>query len=512
MKFINNIKSIGWLAILLIALNACNNKWDEHYAEENFDLPTNTIYEYLKTNDQLSKFVEMLDQTGYNQALESAQTYTVWAPTNDALASVALSDSVLVNQIVRTHITRNRYSASGNSLEEINVLSGKFVPFNYDGADYSFGENALLSADINTKNGLVHIINQYVPYQQNIWEFIHANDEMDSLSKFLNDKSELTFSYELSTEIGYSEDGDPIYDSVFVIQNEILDQLGAFNTEDSIYSVILPTDTAWNEAYDRISPYFVFSTNMGGESRRDEMSKFTIIKDFAYRQNITDPTSYSSLVTTSGTEYLNPSYLFEGTSYNELSNGKAYVTDLMPFSDTLSWFKEIRIEAEQEAYRENSNSNLYTRSSEGTSFETSNNNYVFVEATSTSNLAAPEVQFSIPNVLSAKYKIYCVFVPNTIVNESDLRPMVPTFTLTYIRSSSGRTSRRTLTPDVAETSPTDITKMYLGEFTFDYANVVDGDFEDMLITLTVRSGVRTSETADYSRDMRIDCIILEPSL
>lgn len=511
MKLINNIKSFKLLVLLAMLSVACNNNWEDHYAESSYDLPAYNIYEYLSSNSELSTFVKMLDISNYDQLLKSPQTFTVWAPTNEALSEIELSDTVLVAQIVKTHVTRNRYTTSGNELTEINVSSGKYISFGGAASDFSFGEVPLAESNINTNNGLVHIIGKYVPYKKNIWEFIHSEENFDSISTYLLENNKATFSFELSPEIGFNDAGQPVYDSVFIQQNEILNQLGAIDSEDSIYTVILPTDTAWREAYQRISSYYVFPDDFGGASRQNEKTKFGIIKDFAYREFIEDPNSFSTLTSTSNSIYEDPASLFEGADYYELSNGAAYVSDQMPFSDTLSWFKQIKIEAEQELNRENSNSNIYTRSSEGTNFETSNDNYIYVEATSTSNLATPRVEFFFPNILSATYKVYCVFVPNSIIDESDLRPMKAKFTLNYI-TSSGSTRRKTLRPDIDLTSTTEVTKMYLGEFTFDFASVADEEYPELLTSLLVTSNVKTNETEEYSRDMRIDCVILEPIL
>ncbi len=512
MKINKNIKSFKILVLLAMVSIACNNNWEDHYAEDNYDVPAYNIYEYLKSNSELSTFVKMIDLNGYDQLLKSAQTYTVWAPTNEALSEIDLEDSELITQIVQTHVSRNRYTTSGVDLVDINVLSGKNVSFGIEADRYSFGKVPLAESNINTNNGLVHIIENYVPYQKNIWEFIHSDDNIDSLSNYLLENTKSTFSFELSPEIGYNEDGEPIYDSVFIQENEILSQLGAFDIEDSTYTVIIPTDTAWREAYGRISSYYVFPDILGGAMRQNEKTKFNIIKDFAYRELVEDPSDYSELTSTSNGIYEDPEYLFDGASYYELSNGAAYLTDKMPFMDTLSWFKEIRIEAEQELNRENTNSNVYTRSSEGTNFETSNDNYIYVEGTGTAKITSPKVEFFFPEILSATYKIYCVFVPNSIVDEEDLRPMKAKFTLNYIRTSSGRTGRKTLTPEIELTSPTEVTKMYLGEFSFDFANVADEEYPELLTSLLVTSDVNTTETEEYSRDMRIDCIILEPVL
>ena len=511
MKY-KKLKDLVPLSVLIIGLlvAACTKEWDDHYDESSFDLPDKTVTQYIKEQPDLSTFYIMLQQTGYDSILNASQAYTVWSPNNSALAGINLSDAELVKKTVQNHITRSRITTSGIDNSFIRMLNNKYVSFSKDASGYTFGENNITSANQPAKNGLVHVIDGYAPYVFNLWEYLDKTNGIDSLRNYIYGESRKVFDAANSTEIGANEDGQVIYDSVFVIWNPILDRLGSIDVEDSTYTAIMPDNNAWNEAYARIAPYYNFPNDAGSTKRQRDLTRFTIIQDMLYRGRITAPANLDSVTSTYGNVFLNPAEIFKGLDYEALSNGLAYVTDKMPFADTTSFFKPIKIEAEQTSGRSNTGSNIFMRSSFGTEFTASGNYYILVDPTSTE----PAVEFSIPNTLSAKYNIYCVFMPAKIVDANNVIPAKAKFQLTYIRRESGSTFIKRITPVNNVTDVDAPTKMFVDQFDFEFANVVDDDFGRIAVKLEVSSAVTPQEeqTGKFSRTMRIDCIILEPVL
>ena len=132
-----------------------------------------------------------------------------------------------------------------------------------------------------------------------------------------------------------------------------------------------------------------------------------------------------------------------------------------------------------------------------------------VISTSTSSSSPSSVSFQIPNTLSAKYNIYCVFVPHTITNKDNLVASQVKFRLTYILSDTGRTRRKTITPVNNTTNISDTTKMLVAPIEFEFADIMDEDQENPIVKLEVISDVFNEEEG-LTPNMRIDCIILEP--
>lgn len=499
-----------YLMLLSLLVNfSCTDIWKEHYDVESFDLADNSISEIVQDDSQLSIFYNMLLITGYDKILNSSQAFTVWAPTNNALAEIDTTDKALVLNIVENHIARSRYTTSGIETESVSMINGKNIFFNRKESGFGFGNNTILNPNLTASNGLVHIIDGYAPYLNNLWEYISKTDKLDSLEAYLYGEVQNIFDPENNKEIGVDSNGTAIYDSSnFIITNPVLDKIGNIETEDSVYTALFPDNDAWTEAYGRIEGYFNFPQNGGGTIRQRSMTQYTLVKDMLFRDWLAQPATLDSLVSTTGSVFQNPGAIFLSSEGEYLSNGIAHVTSQMPFADTASWFKEIKVEAEETDGRTYSNSSIFSRSGFGSGMNVSNNRYILVDPLS----ASPSVKFSIPNTLSAKYNIYCVFVPAKIVNPSDYTPTKATFKLTYIKRSSGSVFTDTFTPANNITSSTGLTKMLVTQFDFDFANIIDEDYEQVSVELEVINDVSSVEesSGEFSRTMRIDCIILEP--
>lgn len=493
---------------VMLATGCKNDKWDEHYDEASFNLPTKTLKEYIQEQSSLSTFSEMLTSTGYDSLLNSSQSFTVWAPTNDALSGVNTSDIELVRKIVTNHIARSRITTSGIENKAIHMLNGKYINFTNQGSAFSFGNSTVVDPNISELNGVVHVIDGYAPYLYNIWEFIGNTDNLDSLRSYLYGNNQKIFDPVHSVEIGSNDDGQVVYDSVFVSFNPVLARIGDLNVEDTTYTAVLPDDNAWNEAYGRIEKYFNFPTDAGGEQRQRELTQYTLVKDMVFPGLVSQPNSLDSLVSTIGNVFHNPGYIFSNAQQVDASNGLIYVTDQIPYADTTLWYKKIKVESENTVGRSNENNSIFTRTSYGTGLTASGNRYILVDPESDKS----SVEFSIPNVLSGKYNIYCVFVPAKIVSPNDMTPSKAKFQLTYISRSSGSTFIKRFTPDNNVTDPNGLTKMFVAQYDFQYASVLSSVYDQVPVKLKVTNDVTTAEeqSGDYSRTMRIDCIILEP--
>lgn len=509
MKILHLEKLILSIVLSAILFTNCDDKWDEHYNQDTLGNPEYNLNEYIAQTSELSIFNQLLKTTGYDKVLATSQSYTVWAPVNNALISIDTTDTDLARKIVRNHITRGSISSITDN-QSVKMLNGKKIGYVYDGSNYIFGDNYVVSANNPTTNGLCNIIDGYAPALDNLWEFIGKNENLDSLEAFIYGQSDTTFDALNSTYLGKDSADQMIYDSsAWIYSNAVLENYGAINNEDSVYTALLPDNDAWDEAYSRISNYYNFPDDAGGAERQSNFTKFRLINDMLYEGRIDDPGSLTSITSTRGTTFSNPAEVFDNAyQTHDLSNGIAFITNQMPNIDT-SWFKKIKVEAEEVDNRTNYNCLIYTRTSYGSGLDISKNKYILVDPTADE----PYVEFSIPNTLSATYNIYCVFVPASIADASDTIPTKVIYELSWINRQSGSVVRRDITEDtLTSTNYTSLTKMWVTEYDFKFANVQDEDYDNVVVKLRVINDVSTEEekNGDYSRTMRIDCIILEP--
>lgn len=507
------LKHIWYLgiALLMVQLVACDDEWDKHYNDISTEKIDMNIPEYIKSQTDWSIFYQMLEKTGYDTILNASLTYTVWVPVNSALENVDLNDEELVLNIVEGHIARFTTSTSGISSERIYMMSEKYNTFYESGSDFKLVDATILTRDAIVNNGAVHSIDEYVPYISSIWEYLGITAGIDSLGKFAYAQDFYEFDPINSVKIGEDDDGQPFYDTAFNYSNKVISLMGKLDDEDSLYTVILPKNSAWIAGYKKLKKLFVISQEEGGEKMQDYVTGLAILKHLTFEGLLTNPEAADSLRATSGKFMKDPARLFSYTEKVSLSNGNAYLADSFNISLAEAGYKTLVVEAESQRNLETSNCEVTAKSSLGTGVKLSNDGYLDVTFTG-SKFSGAGVSIPIPNTLSTKYNIYCVFVPFNLEGGNVIDKTRVKFTLNY-EDANGNSEDIRLKPENDETDTTSVTKMLVGQFEFPVANVqVDPDeYPEVKVSLEIQNTMTDRNKKDgYSLDMRIDAIILEP--
>jgi len=517
--------SFPFIITLILALSAvsCSDVWDEHYNSEPLNKSSLNLYQYISQDTSLTKFAEMLRVTGYDSILSQSQSFTVWAPTNASLTTVDINDSVQVSNIVANHITRFSYSTSilVSAGKTLRMFDNKLLQFEKSGTGFTFGGKPIIKSDLAMQNGIIHIIGEYAPYTLNFWEYIEQTPGLDSLDVYLNSLNLKTYDPVASFQDGV------FVDSVFKTTNIILDYLAALKTEDSTYTAILPDNTAWKEAYNRISPYYKSTVAEGGEVKQMNTAKLILVKDLFFRGRLTN--SYSELDTlesTNGIKLANPGRLFTGAQRAELSNGYGYVTSKINIEAKESWLPEIRVEAENASFDATDlvNYSQTRMSAIGTGYSVSNGRYLKAESKTNSASSNLWVNFQIPNTLAAKYNVYCVFVPASISSPTDSRANKVRFHLSYIDATGKQITNAAIDANNTVTASTTVNaaaiftstpfvvhKMLVAkDVVFPFCNLVNMPRSKVVLRVKNEAGVTGIELVNFNRNLLIDCIILEP--
>lgn len=195
-----------------------------------------------------------------------------------------------------------------------------------------------------------------------------------------------------------------------------------------------------------------------------------------------------------------------------MSNGFGWVTDTMRIKSWNSWCKPIKIEAESNNYRittllGTSNVQSVTASTQNSAVlgRVSNNGYIdVVQSKSSSN---PEVYFKLPKILSTTYDVYCVFVPANITNKNAENNLPNKVNISIGYNSELGASKTWNTSTTYTTTVGKVDTLYAGSITFPIAY---RGLTDYYPFLKIKSSVVSSELLTYSREMRIDCIMLIP--
>ena len=529
-----------------LAFTACTDTWESHYQPKPELNASETLWELIEADPELTKFAEFAKATGYDEVLSQNRFYTVWAPVNDAeffvgkenLDWAEVSDSMLEvfkYEFIENHIADYNHTATGTmSKNLVKMLNGKYNGFNGTTGDYIFKNAAVTQANIAAKNGLLHKTADNAIFTANIWEQLDKESSISLLNGFLKSYNEIRFD-EFNSVQGPTVNGQVTYlDSVINEYNEWFGRIGQLNREDSSYTMFAPTDKAWAEAYEQAKTYFVYDE---ATADRDSLQD-VITKDFMVRHlvfsNTLQKSPTDSLV--SYYSYFRPE-VFKGEDLEklyanlvetkELSNGTLHIVD--SYNYRTFWHDTLRVQgeslygeaegAEVPEYKQAIKSYAtISKDSVDKYYQTSNGNIgVYEPSTPTGN---PTLVYTIKNTLSAKYRIKLVLAPATFVNWRDtvLQPNKFNATLSY-RDLNGK--KKSL--DLGKNITTAPSREKLDTITLIPSNAAEGEdyftfpvnefdltSQETTITQLQIQGKVSAREQGFDRRLRVEQVFLEP--
>ncbi|GHT64284.1 hypothetical protein AGMMS50239_21720 [Bacteroidia bacterium] len=533
---IKNIKYYIVCALLLAVSPACNDAFDSHYNEEKGVTPDLTLWQLIEQNPTLSRFAGIVKKTGYDVLLSSDQSFTVWAPVNEALEQLDMTDEGKLKNIVMTHIARFKYTADNQTETTVFTLNGKRIRFAGEGAQYTMNGSRVATTNQLASNGILQTMQEQIPFVKNLWEYM-TEPEMDSIRKYFDNFHTRVFLPNGSKIIDYV-DGMAVYDSLFYETNEMFYTgryqygVGFLNNEDSVYSMILPNNTAWIKAYNQRKPYFE-TLAPNADSVQYWNTQYAIVQDLVFRGRIEAPghQEEDSLISTRENVFHAPAHLFPQTAPSPASNGLVYITDELKHNYWESWQHHIQAEAEATPTTL-LEEGITTTPAKVRSIYISDKPDItsqFCTLISNGNDSKTDntfLLFKIANTLKAEYRVYAVFAPISYIypNIIDERTKVR-YDIQYLdRTTENLVADKQVwnslvgvtkgsvgkLPDDAsnETNPTSVRKMLLTTITFPEAN-----YREQVTTIRIKllSRITAAEARNgYNNRMLVDYILLEP--
>jgi len=527
-----------------------------------------TLWENIESNPQLTKFAQLVKKTGFDKDLQSSHYYTVWAPVDDAIdmSQYESMDSMrLLNEFVENHIAEYNHAASGSIDERIRALNNKAFNFKGDGQSYTFDEIALNEPNIASINGVLHTLGGVAVFYPNIYSYIlETGTDIDSLRSYF-ERYESTYLDTENSVIGPIVSGKQTYiDSVLVTSNSLLSLLRSdLEHEDSSYTVLIPSDEAWINYYNKVKPCYNYLATMVAQNlsttnietstlkldnayMSDSLTKRHIVNNLvfsnndAYNVKLNDDSpafvATDSLRSTTSNKLSNPEAILAlATERVEMSNGQGFKIDSMAMYPWETYSPTINVNARRSYGRilnGNSHNQTFESSVDLADGTTLTNTIDYLWAEPTSNYAKPELDIYLPNVRSTTYNFYCIFAPGYDPNTDTVStmPNKVNFTLNYCNAKGALTDYK-FSADGAENPKTQVAfindpvkrdsngvlisdTVFIGKFTFpvSYAGLTQSsmDYYAPNIKITTPFSQFSADMKVYTRDLRIVGLILKP--
>jgi len=327
--------------IVFIAAGGCK-KWEDHTAIENQDL-TKDLYTAIKEEPTLSKFAELITQAGLDSLLKSSKSFTVWAPSNNALANLdpaIVADATKLRLFVQNHISYELYfTRDAQTTKRIGMLNGKYNNF----LTNKFEDATITTADKYVKNGVLHTIDKYIPVLPNLWEHINATAAQYTQNSFIQALNYSTFdSSKAVVDSISSSTGQPVYHpgTGIVIKNNFNEKVYDTRKEDKQYTYFIIANPGFTLKADSLKPYFKSTSN----AITDSLDKWNIVKDVIVDVLYPTVASLPPVLTSKfGTPI--PIDAASITSSTKVSNGIVYVLSTSGVT-TASKFRQSVIQGE----------------------------------------------------------------------------------------------------------------------------------------------------------------------
>jgi hypothetical protein len=465
---------------------SCTRKWDDHNATNDEDLSKN-LYEKIAADGSLSKFTAYLDKTGYADTLKLSQSFTVWAPSNDALQSIDATisgDTAKLKKFVAHHIARLSYFTSQVQQTPLRLplMDGKYVIFKQS----AFEDVALNTQDRLAGNGVLHTLAAAAAPIGNCWDYIDSLKATSTMATYLRGLSYQFWDSTKAAQTGINPvTGAPTYDhsTGWVTRNTFFENTYDVSNESKEYTVFIMVDNIWEKERAKLDTFM----KTGGADTTLRLARLLTFKDMVFDSAYAPDKLPDSLKSRWGVWVpINKSAI---QAKYHTSNGWVY---LMSDMNVLLRQRILPFTIQGEAYSGTSNGSLgplLTRTlvnpNNGQKFS---DLYVFNH-----NVNKWHVRYRIYNVLTTQYKVFWATYNNRYNNTLNQR-------LAMGSPTNATFAYRNVPYNVYE-------EVYLGDYTVSTYNNSDRGLLDLYL---VSADIAPSSSNYNQNAMFLDYIRLEP--
>lgn len=429
-----------------------------------------TYAELLATSQQLTAWLPKNGTFNAKQYLDELDSAAVLRAKDEMAGTRAEYD--VANRFARNHIARFNYESNMGE-QRIALMNSKIVNYNAGEGTFNGVKLDAANANILSSNGMLHVLDGESQFAYNIFERLQVDSRFAKIYGDIDKYNVYTFSSSSSTQGSMNHNGSMEYvDSVWTRTNSLISdaRLNDLTDEDSLFVSVIPTDAAYEAARQKLQGLFKYAKSYNyawDESKRDWTNKGTnalkFNTDSLTNYNVTDrilsassfSVGYNSEgpVTTSNPQAFlnhvltadslntnvglviynkdkgNVNPIFDGQTADDAikaSNGYIFAVDNYNYDPSYSFIQKININGRNTAQVTGSTSEqaqYVTLDNENQNAEVNvdalgvDNFYYYFPVSGNSQL---NIDFKLNGVISTKYKISIVLLPNR-VNINNIR-------------------------------------------------------------------------------------------
>lgn len=429
-----------------------------------------TYAELLATSQQLTAWLPKNGTFNAKQYLDELDSAAVLRAKDEMAGTRAEYD--VANRFARNHIARFNYESNMGE-QRIALMNSKIVNYNAGEGTFNGVKLDAANANILSSNGMLHVLDGESQFAYNIFERLQVDSRFAKIYGDIDKYNVYTFSASSSTHGSMNYNGSMEYvDSVWSRTNSLISdaKLNDLTDEDSLFVSVIPTDAAYEAARQKLQGLFKYAKSYNyawDESKRDWTNKGTnalkFNTDSLTTYNVTDrilsassfSVGYNSEgpVTTSNPQAFlnhvltadslntnvglviynkdkgNVNPIFDGQTADDAikaSNGYIFAVDNYNYDPSYSFIQKININGRNTAQVTGSTSEqaqYVTLDNENQNAEVNvdalgvDNFYYYFPVSGNSQL---NIDFKLNRVISTKYKISIVLLPNR-VNINNIR-------------------------------------------------------------------------------------------
>lgn len=429
-----------------------------------------TYAELLATSQQLTAWLPKNGTFNAKQYLDELDSAAVLRAKDEMAGTRAEYD--VANRFARNHIARFNYESNMGE-QRIALMNSKIVNYNAGEGTFNGVKLDAANANILSSNGMLHVLDGESQFAYNIFERLQLDSRFAKIYGDIDKYNVYTFSSSSSTQGSMNHNGSMEYvDSVWSRTNSLISdaRLNDLTDEDSLFVSVIPTDAAYEAARQKLQGLFKYAKSYNyawDESKRDWTNKGTnalkFKTDSLTTYNVTDrilsassfSVGYNSEgpVTTSNPQAFlnhvltadslntnvglviynkdkgNVNPIFDGQTADDAikaSNGYIFAVDNYNYDPSYSFIQKININGRNTAQVTGSTSEqaqYVTLNNENQNAEVNvdalgvDNFYYYFPVSGNSQL---NIDFKLNRVISTKYKISIVLLPNR-VNINNIR-------------------------------------------------------------------------------------------